>query len=431
MATFVCKVMTPQGQTVSVTIKEKDKIACIKRLKDNEMTPIEINKKFDPFGIIASKSKVTASIHSRKNDNKPKVDFNKEVKLQNKVSLEELKKFTQEFCMLKESKFSNRDALTTIISSLENEKLKTVLEALLKNVEQEMFMYKAMQDYPSVFPSVYINLIKTGEVTGNLEESLHNAVTYIDGEILITNKIQKDILPNMLMFIAILVMLFVAMIIGVPVLQNIFIASGNVIKLPFITVALSKLANAILDIWYVLAIIIITAGIFLWRYLKTEKGRLKFDYLKYKNYIFGDITYSLDFSRFLRCLQINLRSKLRLEDALEISKNVVKNTYLLSTIEKAISNVYIGKSWVEPFEEDKLLNPIIIEILKKGNKTTMSEMLTKAVEYMNFEIEIQDNKLFKVLPGISYTIVGITILLFTITIIIPCIQIYLGGFLFI
>ena len=61
----------------------------------------------------------------------------------------------------------------------------------------------------------------------------------------------------------------------------------------------------------------------------------------------------------------------------------------------------------------------------------MSEMLTKAVEYMNFEIEIQDNKLFKVLPGISYTIVGITILLFTITIIIPCIQIYLGGFLFI
>lgn len=431
MATFVCKVMTPQGQTVSVTIKEKDKIACIKRLKDNEMTPIEINKKFDPFGIIASKSKVTASIHSRKNDNKPKVDFNKEVKLQNKVSLEELKKFTQEFCMLKESKFSNRDALTTIISSLENEKLKIVLEALVKNVEQEMFMYKAMQDYPSVFPSVYINLIKTGEVTGNLEESLHNAVTYIDGEILITNKIQKDILPNMLMFIAILVMLFVAMIIGVPVLQNIFIASGNVIKLPFITVALSKFANAILDIWYVLAIIIITAGIFLWRYLKTEKGRLKFDYLKYKNYIFGDITYSLDFSRFLRCLQINLRSKLRLEDALEISKNVVKNTYLLSTIEKAISNVYIGKSWVEPFEEDKLLNPIIIEILKKGNKTTMSEMLTKAVEYMNFEIEIQDNKLYKVLPGISYTIVGITILLFTITIIIPCIQIYLGGFLFI
>ena len=431
MAKFVCKVMTPQGQNAVVTIKEKDKISCIKRLKDNDMTPIEITKKFDPFGIFTPKTKSTAVIHSRKNDNKTKIDFNKEIKLQSKVSLEDLKKFTQEFCMLKESKFSNKDALTTIISSLENENFKSVLESVVKNVEAEMFMYKAMQEYPSVFPSVYVNLIKTGEVTGNLEEALQNAVAYIDGEMLIINKVQKDIIPNMIMFVAIIIMILIAMVIGVPVLQNILIANGNMIELPFITIVFSKIAKAILDIWYILAIIILIASLIIWRYVKTEKGRLKFDYLKYKNYIFGDITYSLDFSRFLRCLQINLRSKLRLEDALEISKNVVKNTHLLGTIEKAISNVYVGKSWVEPFEEDKLLNPIIIEILKKGNKTTMTEILTKAVEYMNFEIEIQDNKLFKVLPGISYTIVGITILLFTISIIIPCIQIYLGGFLFI
>ena len=93
------------------------------------------------------------------------------------------------------------------------------------------------------------------------------------------------------------------------------------------------------------------------RVFQNEDLRFSFyllNFHKYKNYIFGDITYSLDFSRFLRCLQINLRSKLRLEDALEISKNVVKNTHLLGTIEKAISNVYVGKSWVEPFEEDKL-----------------------------------------------------------------------------
>lgn len=431
MAKFVCKVMTPQGQTAVFTMKEKDKISCIRRLKDNQMTPIEVTKKFDPFSFAKTKTKSTAVIHSRKNKNSIKHHLNKDIKIQNKVSLDELKKFTQEFCMLKESKFSDKDALTTIVSSLENERLKSVLEALIKNVDNEMFMYKAMQDYPSVFPSVYVNLIKTGEVTGNLEEALKNAITYIDGEMLILDKIQKDIIPNMVMFVVILGMLFMSMIIGVPVLQNIFAASGNMIKLPFLTVAISKIATAILEVWYIFAIIFIAAGVVLWRFLKTDKGRLKFDYLKYKNYIFGDITYSLDFSRFLRCLQINLRSKLRLEDALEISKNVIKNNYLLGIIEKAISNVYIGKSWVDAFEEDKLLNPIIIEILKKGNKTNMIEVISKAIEYMNFDIEIQDSKLLKVLPAISYAIVGVTILLFTVTIIIPCIQIYLGGFLFI
>lgn len=432
MAKFVCKVMTPQGQTVTVNIKEKDKISCIKRLKDNGMSPIEITKKFDLFGLLyKEKSQNTAVIHAQKEASKPKVDLNKEIKLIEKVSLEELKKFTQEFYLLKQSKFSNKDALDAIISGATNEKLKAVLVDVLKNVETETFMYKAMQDHPSVFPSVYINLIKTGEVTGNLEESLQNAVKYIEGEILISTKMQYELLPNIGMFLTILVMLFVAMVIGVPVLQNIFIASGNIIELPKITIILSTIANKIADIWYVFAIIILASVIVFYRYIKTENGKLKFDLYKYKNPLFGDITYSLDFSRFIRSLHINLRSKLRLEDALEVSKNVVKNVYLLSTIEKAINNVYTGKSWVEPFEKEKLLNPIILEILKKGTKATMVETLSKTVEYMDFEIEIQSNKMSKVLPGISYTIVGITILLFLVTIIIPCVQIYLGGFLFI
>lgn len=431
MATFVCKVITPQGQNVEVTLKETDKIACIKRLKDNGMTPIEITKKFDLFAIFRHDPKATAVIHSQKEKNKTHINLNKEIQLVSKVSLEELKKFTQEFYMLKQSKFSNKDALEAIVSSATNEKLKQVLTDVLKNVEEEKFMYKAMQEHPSVFPIIYINLIKTGEVTGNLEESLQNAVKYIEGEILISSKFQGELLPNILMFIGILAMLFIAMVVGVPVLENIFLASGNVIKLPAITVIMSKISSKIIDIWYILLIILIIIVFGLYRYIRTDKGKLKYDKFKYTNLIFGDITYSLDFARFIRSLHINLRSKLRLEDALEVSKNVVKNTFLLNTIERSISNVYMGKSWVEPFEENKLLNPIIIEILKKGNKATMAEIIGKAVEYMDFEIEIQNNRLSKILPGISYAIVGIVILLFTFTIIIPVIKIYLGGFLFI
>lgn len=431
MASFECKVVTPQGQTVIVNMREKDKISCFKRLKENGMTPIEVTKKFDPFGFIKEKTEKTAVIHSQKNADKVKINLNKEIKFSSKISLDELKKFTQEFYLLKQSKFSNKDAMLAIISGATDEKFKIVLEDILKNIESEVFMYKAMQEHPSIFPKVYINLIKTGEITGNLEESLQNAVKYLDGEILITTKLQNELIPNIGMFIAIILMLFIAMVIGVPVLQNIFIASGNVIELPKITIILSALANKIADVWYILAIIMLIVIVIQYRYIKTEKGRKKLDFLKYKNYIFGDIIYSLDFARFIRSLYINLRSKLRLEDALEVSKNVVKNTYLLSTIEKSINNVYVGKSWVEPFEQDGLLNPIIIEILKKGTKATMIETISKTVEYMDFEIEIQTNKLSKILPGISYAIVALVILLFTITIIVPCIQIYMGGFLFI
>ena len=93
-------------------------------------------------------------------------------------------------------------------------------------------------------------------------------------------------------------------------------------------------------------------------------------FIKYKNYIFGDITYSLDFSRFLRCLQINLRSKLRLEDALEISKNVTKNSYLANLIEKLkiVEKVTAQRGNVQPvlanvlFEAENNVLNLIFEV---------------------------------------------------------------------
>ena len=122
---------------------------------------------------------------------------------------------------------------------------------------------------------------------------------------------------------------------------------------------------------------------------------------------------------------------MRLEDALEISKQVTKNAYMISLIEKSINNVYIGKSWFESFENENVLNPIVLELLKKGTKAKNIHILEIALQYIDKEIEKEMNRTLRILPEISYIFVGIALLTFIITILIPCIQIYLGGFLFI
>ncbi len=66
MTTFICKVVTEQGQIVKIKLKEKDKIACIKRIKKNGMTPISIETSiFSNFKLNKNK-KLTATIHSKK-----------------------------------------------------------------------------------------------------------------------------------------------------------------------------------------------------------------------------------------------------------------------------------------------------------------------------------------------------------------------------
>ena len=68
--------------------------------------------------------------------------------------------FTQNFYLLKKANFNNIHALTTVIETIENPSLKAVVEDILLGVEAGENMYTTMEYYGSIFPSIYVNMIK-------------------------------------------------------------------------------------------------------------------------------------------------------------------------------------------------------------------------------------------------------------------------------
>lgn len=423
MSSFICKVLTPQGQVIKVKMVENDKISCLKKLKKNGMTPISVKNSFT----LKSKLKNTARLSQR---SKNKLN-NILLEISNKIGIEEVKKFTQEFYLLKKSKFTNNHALITIINNTENEKFKEVLREILKNVEHGNFMYETMEKHYDIFPLVYVNFIKMGEISGKFEESIENAINYLENEEELKNKVQKIIIPNFITFLGIIVLTIISIFVGIPVLQNIFWANGTYVALPNSTLIFTEIISKITKHWLLITIFLAIGIVFIIRYINTTSGKYKFDYLKYTNPVFGKVKYLLDFSKLLKSVYINMQNEMRLQDALEVSKDVEKNTYMIDNLEKSISNIYVGKSWLEPFENEKILNPIIVEMLKKSTNNKLTDITEKAIKYIDFEIETQINKILKILPIISYGVVGIAILIFTVLILVPCVQVYLGGFLFI
>lgn len=431
MTTFICKVMTPQGQVAKLKIQEKDKSSCLRKLKKNGMTPISIEPSRLSIFKLNKDKKITATIHAKKNK---KFDIDKSLfteKLGNKVYLREIKEFTVDFYTLKKSNFTNEHALKTLISKTENQFFKKILVKILNGLTEGKYIYKTMKEYKDVFPIIYINLIKTGELTNSFDVSLEYAITYLENEEKLRNKVKKVVLPNIVAFLGIIIMLIFAILIVIPNMQNIFRTYGLNVYLPEFVLFFSRLFRSLVKYWYISLAIIMIAVIALIRYLKDEKGKYKFDYYKYNNIIFGKLFFLLDFSRIVRSIYLNLQNKMRLEDALEISKQVTKNTYMIGLIEKSINNVYTGKSWFDSFDDEKMLNPIILELLKKGSKLRSVHTLDIAIQYMDKEIEKEINRTLKILPEISYVLVGIALLTFIVTILIPCMQIYLGGLLFI
>ena len=443
MPEYIYRAVDENGVLVKNRVQDKSKQNLIKKLKVNGLMPIDVTQvsfgKYKRTGIKRNETNIdeimqiaNAQVGREKTGRKFSTieKINMTLSRTEKVTERDIVIFTQNLYLLKKAGFNNVHALSTIIQSTENITLKGILEDTLAGVEAGDYMYTTMEYYSDIFPYIYINLIKVGELSGSLEESLRQAVEYLDSSTELTKKLKKILIPNIAQFVILTVILFLGSMYIVPIIQDVFDQVGSTDQLPSYTIAFSNFLRKIQENWLIPTLIIaaIIGGIAL--YIKTPRGKYKWDYFKYKMPVFGKLIFAIDFSRLTKAMVLNLKNGMRIQEALEISKNVVKNLVMLSIIETAINNIIVGDSWVDPFEKSGLAEPMITEMLKIGMQTDLPTMMEKLVEYMEMDIDQILDRIVKILPQILYSIIGVVIIFITIVVLVPCIQVYMGTFLF-
>ena len=442
MAVYIYKAMTKSGMIVRNRVESPTKQNLVKILKNNGMLPISIDKM--PYGQkkqnVKKKKNVTNMNEFMKNINTTEIVKENEPSTKEKIRMyfarskkitpRDLVVFTQNFYLLKKANFNNIHALRTIISSTENFLFQQILEDILAGVEAGENMYTTMEYYSDVFPYIYINMIKVGELSGSLTTSLEQAVKYLDDTNSINKKLRSILIPNLIQFVLLIVMLVVGTIVAIPAIQNVYQELGSKDTLPAMTLWFQKVMNVVIAYWYIPVLVIVGAVAIILAYIRTPKGKYNFDYFKYKAPIFGELVFALDFSRLMKAMLLNLQNGMRIQESLEVSKNVIKNYVMRSLIETSINNILIGASWIEPFEKSGLCKPMITEMLKIGMRTDLAEMMAKLIEYMQIDIDDILNKIMKALPQVVYAIVGVVLIFFVIVVLVPCIQVYMGNFLF-
>ena len=442
MATYTYKALTKRGMVVRNRVEAPTKQSLIKLLKSNEMLPISVTK--IPYGGAKVKRKQKRNVSNIedmiKNVNTTKINVGEKKssyqKLrsyftkQQKITSRDIVVFTQNFYLLKKANFNNIHALKTIIDSTENYIFREILEDILAGVEEGEYIYTTMEYYSDVFPYIYINMVKVGELSGSLTTSLEQAVTYLEETDALNRKLKSILVPNIIQFVLLLVMLFVGTLVAIPAIQNVYDEIGTSDTLPAVTLWFQKFLDKLIEFWYIPVLIILgIVGVIVF-YVHTPKGKYNYHYFKYKAPIFGELILALDFSRLMRAMLLNLENGMRIQESLEVSKNVVKNYVMLSMIETAINNILVGSSWIEPFEQSGLTTPMQTEMLKIGMQTDLTEMIRKLVEYMQIDIDNIMNKIMKALPQVVYIIVGVVLVFFVLVVLVPCVQVYMGIFLF-
>lgn len=437
------KAVTKTGVIVRNKVEAPSRQNLIKSLKNSNLLPISIEQVSYRSGKKPRKQKknVTDIQEIMKNVNTTQLGNNKKTlstkekinlyfAKNEKITQRDLVVFTQNFYLLKKANFNNIHALDTIIQSTDNISFRGILEDILAGVEAGESMYSTMEYYSNVFPYIYVNMIKVGELSGSLTNSLEQAVKYLDDTESLNRKLRSILIPNIIQFVLLLVMLVVGTLVAIPAIQNVFDELGTEETLPSITLWFADFVDKAIQYWYIPVVIIIAIVMTILFYIRTPKGKYNFDYFKYKMPIFGELIFAIDFSRLMKAMLLNLKNGMRIQDSIEVSKNVVKNYVLLSIIETSINNILTGSSWIEPFEKSGLAKPMITEMLKIGMQTDLSEMMEKLVEYMQIDIDNIMTKIVKALPQIVYAIVGAVLIFFVLVVLVPCVQVYMGNFLF-
>lgn len=443
MPVYNYRAITKTGVVVKNRVESASRQTLIKALKNGNLLPISIEQVSYRSNKTQKKQKknVTDIQEIMKNVNTTQLGANKKtLTTKEKVNLyfaktekitqRDLVVFTQNFYLLKKANFNNIHALDTIIKSTENLSFRGILEDILAGVEAGENMYTTMEYYENVFPYIYINMIKVGELSGSLTTSLEQAVKYLDESEALNKKLKSILIPNIIQFVLLLVMLVVGTLVAIPAIQGIFDELGTEEELPAVTIWFAGFIDDVIQYWFIPTMMIIAIVAAILFYINTPKGKYNFHYFKYKMPIFGELIFALDFSRFLKAMLLNMKNGMRIQDSIEVSKNVIKNYVMLSVIETSINNILTGSSWIEPFEQSGLAKPMITEMLKIGMQTDLTEMMEKLVEYMEIDIDNIMNKIMKALPQVVYAIVGAVLIFFVLVVLVPCIQVYMGNFLF-
>lgn len=440
MPNYKYRVIFDDGRIGRGRIIAVNRAAAIDKLKMDNSQPIMIKRtsetkaKFKKIDY----NKLKPPVVRRNSKNKKKIDITK-------ITLKELKEldlhpftriktkdiitFVNNLYILKKSKFNNVQALQSVYDGTENKAFKDIVEDLLIGVEAGERLYSIMEGYPKVFPSMFVNFVKVGEESGNLDTALLYARDYVEQSAKLNKRVKSAVIPRVLQFFAIMIAMFAALLIGVPLLEDVYKMFDSKEALPAATMFGLKVAKWLIAKWYIVVAVLGAIVAAAYVYVHTPRGKYNVDKFLITGPIVGKLINNIIISKFFQAMLLNLKNGMRIQESLDVSKNVSSNYYFLSAVEAGKVNSLAGESWIEPFDEKNLFKPMVSEMLNIGMKTELSEMMERVNEYIKTEIDESLEKFVKVLPDITYLFVGIALIAFVVTVMIPLTNVYMGGFI--
>jgi type IV pilus assembly protein PilC len=392
---FSFKAKTQTGEFKEGIIEASSKETAVEVLQRNSLLPLSLEKKGQETDLI----KMFLKHYER-------------------VTNKELVIFFRQLSILIEARVPIIISLTAINEQTSNGYFVKIIQEMINDIQDGLSFSGAMEKHKDVFPVLSVNIIKSGEASGNLRKSIDYVAGNLERNQALASRVKSAMIYPCIILVVFFIIGFVAITFIIPKLTAI-IKELNA-EVPWYTQLVIVISDFMKAYWWAVAIIVIGAIVGIWYYIKSEEGKKEWDQIKIKLPIIGTIFRNVYVARFSENLAVLLEGGIPVIRALTIVSKVINNYVYEDVFLKAAEEVKKGGNISSVFKKTLLIPPMVTHMVKIGEDSgQVDSVLNHIAKFYEQEVEVSTKNLSALIEPVLMVIIGIAVGFMAFTILMP------------
>ena len=399
MESFSYKAVSAAGKDVKGSVEAESQEEAARKIKEQGLVPVSIGKQ----GALDK-------------------DVNIPIFKGKKIPARDMSVFCRQFASILKAGVSVINALEMLAEQTENKKLKEAIVNTQSNVEKGENLSDSMRQNDA-FPSILIDMVRAGEASGSLENSLTRMAIQFEKDAKLNGIVKKAMMYPIVLICVMIGVVIVMLTFVIPSFMTMFEDLDS--ELPATTKAILAMSNSLKNYWYIYIIVVVGIVVGIQMYKRTDNGRHNLDKLKLKIPVFGLLQTKSACASFARTMSTLLQAGMPMIDALEISASTMKNVLFYDGLEKVKNGVSLGLPLSNQLKATGLFPAMVVHMVGIGEETgNVEEMLTNSATYYEEEVEVQTQTLTSLMEPIIIVLMAFVVVLLIMAIYQPMIQLY-------
>ncbi|MFA5098775.1 MAG: type II secretion system F family protein [Candidatus Paceibacterota bacterium] len=337
----------------------------------------------------------------------------------NRVKSVDLMIFTRQFATLMESKVPLNTVLKTLYKQTNNLILKEAVFEVSSDIGAGLSLSQALERRNGIFSEFYLNMIRSAEITGRLEEAAKFLADYLEKESIWKSKIRSAMIYPIIVVIMFLAVAGIMVVVVFPQIAPVFQETG--MDLPILTKILLSSGDFILQWWWAIFLILIIFIFVIVDYFHTPEGEAVFDEISIKFPILGNLFKKIYISRFAESTNILIKGGIPITQAIGIAANTMGNVVYRDILLEIAEGVRGGELLSDLLAKNEYYFPILVsQMVAIGEGTgRLDSILSKVSDFYTREVNDALNNLVELIQPLLIAGVGVLIGLLFASILIP------------